>query len=158
MALAMDEEKNTAKEVKTRKKTKRTRELLEEADRQMEEIKTQKRDLAAQLQDLQKKAEELGDKYAVGIKVEHNMYGKGEIIRQDGKYIEVDFNGVVKKFVLPGAIADKHLSVEDENLLDYFMKSNDIHVNLLKTKMQLRSAEFAIERQTEYIEKLNEKA
>jgi len=65
---------------------------------------------------------------------------------------------VVKKFVLPGAIAEGYLRIDDEELLDYFKKRNDVHNRLLKVQVAIRSNEFAAERIRDDIEKLKEKA
>ena len=100
MALNLEEEQVEKKEVKARKKTKKTRELLEEADRQMKELHRQRDEYAEVLDSLNKQSEELGEMSAKGLKVEHEKFGEGKISSQDGKYIEVKFGKVVKKFVL----------------------------------------------------------
>ena len=158
MALNLEEEQVEKKEVKTRKKTKKTRELLEEADRQMKELHRQRDEYEEVLASLNKQSDDLGEKNAKGLKVEHVKFGEGKVTSQDGKYIEVKFGKVVKKFVLPGAIAEKHLKVSDEEIQEYYNKSDDIHKQILKVQMQLRSTDFAIERQADNIEKLNQKA
>lgn len=158
MALNLEEEQVEKKEVKARKKTKKTRELLEEADRQMKELHRQRDEYAEVLDSLNKQSEELGEMSAKGLKVEHEKFGEGKISSQDGKYIEVKFGKVVKKFVLPSAIAEKHLKVSDEKILEFYNKCDDIHKQILKVQMQLRSTDFAIERQADNIEKLNQKA
>lgn len=159
MALNLEEEEDEKKEaVKTRKKTKKTRELLEEADRQMEDLHKQHEDFQKELADLEKKANELGDKDAINMTVQHAKFGEGKVTAQDGKYIEVTFGDVVKKFVLPGAIAEKHLKVSDEALFDFYTKSDEVHKQILKVQMQIRTTGFAIERQEDAIEKLNQKA
>ena len=158
MALNLEEEQVEKKEVKARKKTKKTRELLEEADRQMKELHRQRDEYAEVLDSLNKQTEELGEMSAKGLNVEHEKFGEGKVSSQDGKYIEVKFGKVVKKFVLPGAIAEKHLKVSDEKILEFYNKCDDIHKQILKVQMQLRSTDFAIERQADNIEKLNQKA
>ncbi|MCR5772529.1 MAG: hypothetical protein K6G87_15015 [Butyrivibrio sp.] len=157
-ALNLDEEQVEKKEVKARKKTKKTRELLEEADRQMEQLHRQHDEYEEVLATLNKQSEELGEQDAKGLKVEHAKFGEGKVTAQDGKYIDVKFGKVIKKFVLPGAIAEKHLKVSDEKIQEFYNKSDDIHKQILKVQMQLRSTDFAIERQADNIEKLNQKA
>ena len=158
MALNLEEEQVEKKEVKTRKKTKKTRELLEEADRQMEQLHRQHAEYEEVLASLNKQSNDLGERDAKGLKVEHFKFGEGKVTSQDGKYIEVKFGKVVKKFVLPGAIAEKHLKVSDEEVQEYYNKSDDLHKQIMKVQMQLRSTDFAIERQADNIEKLNQKA
>ena len=151
---------NKETEVKTpvKRQTKKTREMLEEYARQIEELEKQHEDYQKQMDDLKQQTVALGNMDAVGLKVIHKKFGEGEIITQDGKYIDVKFADVVKKFVLPGAVADRYLKVEDENTLDYYIKRNDIHNKKIKVHMQLRSAEFAKDRIQDSIEKLNEKS
>ncbi|SEK42196.1 MULTISPECIES: hypothetical protein [unclassified Butyrivibrio] len=157
MGLDLEEEE---KEVKTTTKTrtKRTKELLEENAKRMEELKTEHANMEREIEDLDKEAAALGNKDALNLKITHEKFGKGTIVKQDGKYIEVEFSDVVKKFVLPGAIADGYLKIDDENLLDYFKKRNDVHNRSLKAHLALRSNEFAMERLQDDIDKLNEKA
>ena len=57
---------------------------------------------------------------------------KEKFLLRTGKYIEVKFGKVVKKFVLPGAIAEKHLKVSDEKILEFYNKCDDIHKQILK--------------------------
>ena len=156
MGLDLEEEEKEVKTTKTR--TKRTKELLEENAKRMEELKAEHASMEKEIEDLDKEAAALGDKDALKLNIEHEKFGKGTIIRQDGKYIEVEFSDVVKKFVLPGAIADGYLKIEDEELLDYFKKRNDVHNRSLKAHLAMRSNEFAMERLQDDIEKLKEKA
>ena len=72
--------------------------------------------------------------------------------------IEVQFKDVVKKFVLPGAIADGYLRINDEELVDFFKKKNDVHNRMLKAQVALRSNEFTSDRIKEEIEKIKEKS
>ena len=156
MGLDLEEEE---KEVKTvaKTRTKRTKELLEENAKRMEELKAEHASMEKEIEDLDKEEAALGDKDALKLKIDHEKFGKGTIIKQDGKYIEVEFSDVIKKFVLPGAIADGYLKIEDDNLLDYYKKRNDVHNRSLKAHLALRSNEFAMERLQDDIDKLNEK-
>ncbi|WP_026508730.1 hypothetical protein [Butyrivibrio sp. MC2013] len=155
MARMEDEE---VVKTKTRKKTKKTRELLDEADRQMDNLRKQREDYEDVLQDLMKQNDALGIKAAKNLRVSHVKFGEGRVVSEQGKYIDVKFGNVIKKFVLPGAIADKHLKVNDDETFKYYVQSNDIHNKILKVQMQIRSTDFAIERQEDVIEKLNMKA
>jgi hypothetical protein len=159
MGLTMEnddlEENNTA-ELK-KKPTKKTKEMLEENSKQIESLKSEQDELAGILTDLDKEEEALGIRSALKLKVNHKKFGQGEVVSQDGKYIEVKFNDVVKKFVLPGCIADKFLEVEDEGVLDYYVKSNEIHKKRMNTELKIKSATFAIQRHEDAIEKLNAK-
>ena len=141
-----------------KKPTKKTKEMLEENTRQIEELTASQSELDSELAALEKEEQALGEKSALKMKVSHKKFGDGVITKQDGKYIEVKFGKVVKKFVLPGAIAEKHLKVSDEKILEFYNKCDDIHKQILKVQMQLRSTDFAIERQADNIEKLNQKA
>ena len=156
MGLDLEEEEKEVKTTKTR--TKRTKELLEENAKRMEELKAEHASMEKEIEDLDKEEAALGDKDALKLKIEHEKFGKGTIIKQDGKYIEVEFSDVIKKFVLPVAIADGYLKIEDEALLDYFKKRNDVHNRSLKAHLALRSNEFAMERLQDDIDKLKEKA
>ncbi len=157
MGLDLEEEE---KEVKTTPKarTKRTKELLEEHARRMDELKNEHSSLEKEIEELDSEAMALGNKDAINLKITHEKFGEGTIKKQEGKYIEVEFSDVVKKFVLPGAIADGYLKIDDENLLDYFKKRNDVHNRSLKAHLALRSNEFAMERLQDDIDKIIEKS
>ncbi len=157
MGLELESEE---KEVKTapKSRTKRTKELLEEHSKRMDELKNEHDSLEKEIASIKGEAAALGDKDVVGLTIDHEKFGSGKISNQDGKYIEVQFTDVVKKFVLPGAIAEGYLKIEDEELLDYFKKRNDVHNRMMKAQVSLRSNEFATERTQDDIDKLNEKA
>ena len=159
MGLTMendDLEENNSAELK-KKPTKKTKEMLEENSKQIESLKSEQDELAGILTDLDKEEEALGSRSALKLKVNHKKFGQGEVVSQDGKYIEVKFNDVVKKFVLPGCIADKFLEVDDEDVFDYYVKSNEIHKKRMNTELKIKSATFAIQRHEDAIEKLNAK-
>ena len=94
----------------------------------------------------------------MGLEINHDKFGAGKITARDGKYIDVEFSDVTKKFVLPGAIADGFLKITDDDLLDYFKKYNDVNNRLIKAQVALKSNEFAAERIRDEIDKLNEKS
>ncbi|MBQ6587907.1 MAG: hypothetical protein IJI01_04445 [Butyrivibrio sp.] len=159
MGLSMDnEEELEVKNTDNKKKpTKKTKEMLEENANKIEELKKEQEDLTAALSDLDKEETALGDRSALKMKVTHKKFGDGQVVTQDGKYIEVKFKDVVKKFVLPGCIADKFLEVDDEAVYDYYVKSNEIHKKRMNTELKIKSATFAIQRHEDAIEKLNAK-
>ena len=159
MGLSMDnEEELEVKNSENKKKpTKKTQEMLEENANKIEELKKEQEDLTASLSDLDKEEAALGDKSALKMKVSHKKFGDGQVVTQDGKYIEVKFKDVIKKFVLPGCIADKFLEVADESVYDYYVKSNEIHKKRMNTELKIKSATFAIQRHEDAIEKLNAK-
>ncbi|MBR4667863.1 MAG: hypothetical protein IKO76_03810 [Butyrivibrio sp.] len=157
MGLSME---NDEQEVKTdfkKKPTKKTKEMLEENSKKIEDLKVEQNDLTEVLAGLDRDEEFLGERSALKLKVSHKKFGQGEVITQDGKYIEVKFADVVKKFVLPGCIADKFLEVDDDEILEYYTKCNEIHKKRTNTELKIRSAEFAIQRHEDAIEKLNAK-
>ncbi len=157
MGLDLEEEE---KEVKTTPKSrnKRTKELIEENSKRLEELGNEHENLQKEIDSIKGEESVLGNKDVVGLDIEHEKFGAGKICAQDGKYIDVQFKDVVKKFVLPGAIADGYLKIDDEELLDYFKKRNDVHNRILKAQVSLRSNEFASERIRDDIDKLKEKA
>lgn len=157
MGLNMENEELEGKTELKKKPTKKTKEMLEENANKIEDLKKEQEDLNALLSELDKEEKELGDKSALKLKVSHKKFGAGEVIKQDGKYIDVKFADVVKKFVLPGCIADKFLEVEDEKVLDYYTKSNEIHKKRMNTELKIQSAVFAVQRHEDAIEKLNAK-
>lgn len=61
----------------------------------------------------------------IGKKVSHKMFGEGIISEFDGSYVEVDFSGIIKKFVYPAAF-EKFLTFEDEGLQATAINENDI--------------------------------
>ena len=148
-------------EVKTedlkKKPTKKTKEMLDENNRQIDELHSQQDQLSGELEALRKEEAALGEKSAVEMNVSHKKFGKGVVTKQDGKYIEVKFDDVVKKFVLPGCIAEKFLEVEDESILDYYTKCNEIHGKIMATELKIKSASYAIQRHEDAIERLNAK-
>ena len=149
-----DLEKKT--EVK-KKPTKKTKEMLEENSKQIEDLNNEKVELSAVLEELDKEDAALGEKSALELKVTHRKFGEGKVVKQEGKYIEVEFKDVVKKFVLPGCIADKYLEVEDEAVYDYYLKCNESHKKRMETELKIKSATYAIQRHEDAIEKLNAK-
>ena len=156
MSSEFENEETT--ETVTKKKTKKTREMLEECDRKMQELQKQRADCVTSLDELMSENEKLGERSALNLEVEHHKFGKGEIIHQDGKYVDVQFDTVVKKFVLPAAIAEKFLILEDEEILNYYLRSDEIHNKILKVQLQIRSIDFAVERLNDSIEKLGHRA
>ncbi len=140
-----------------KKPTKKTKEMLEENSKQIEELQASQDQLKDELSGLAKEEESLGEKSALKLKVTHKKYGEGVVTKQDGKYIEVEFSDVVKKFVLPGCIADKYLEVDDESVLDYYIKSNEIHQKKMSTELKIKSATYAIQRHEDAIDRLKSK-
>ena len=140
-----------------KKPTKKTKEMLEENSKQIEELQASQDQLKDELSVLTKEEESLGEKSALKLKVTHKKYGEGVVTKQDGKYIEVEFSDVVKKFVLPGCIADKYLEVDDESVLDYYIKSNEIHKKKVSTELKIKSATYAIQRHEDAIDRLKSK-
>lgn len=157
MGLTMENEDQEVKSDLKKKPTKKTKEMLEENTKKIEELNNEKNELAEVLASLDKEEAGLGDHSALKMKVEHKKFGEGEVIKQDGKYIEVKFSDVVKKFVLPGCFADKFLEVNDDSVLEYYTKRNEIHKKRMNTELKIKSAEFAIQRHEDAIEKLNAK-
>ncbi|MBR1669998.1 MAG: hypothetical protein IJ695_04800 [Butyrivibrio sp.] len=158
MGLNMDNEENEVKTTDLKKKpTKKTKEMLEENTKQIEDLKAEQAALTDELSSLKKEEEALGEKSATGLKVSHKKFGEGTVTSQDGKYIEVRFADVVKKFVLPGCIAEKFLEVEDESILEYYNKCNEIHGKLMAIELKIKSATYAIQRHEDAIERLNAK-
>ena len=158
MPLNMENEDVNANSSELKKKpTKKTKEMLDENAKQIEELQEQQRVLTDELAVLEKEEASLGDKSALKMKVTHKKFGEGTIIKQDGKYIEVKFADVVKKFVLPGCIANKFLEVDDDEILEYYTKCNEVHKKRTNTELKIRSAEFAIQWHEDASEKLNAK-
>ena len=157
MGLKLENNEVETKNELKKKPTKKTKEMLEENARQIEELESEKVELNSVLSDLEKEAADLGEKSALKMKVTHRKFGEGKVISQDGKYIEVKFKDVVKKFVLPGCIADKYLEVEDEEVYEYYVKCNETHKKRMDTELKIKSATYAIQRHEDAIEKLNAK-
>jgi hypothetical protein len=157
MGLKLENNEVETKNELKKKPTKKTKEMLEENARQIEELESEKVELNSMLSDLEKEAADLGEKSALKMKVTHRKFGEGKVISQDGKYIEVKFKDVVKKFVLPGCIADKYLEVEDEEVYEYYVKCNETHKKRMDTELKIKSATYAIQRHEDAIEKLNAK-
>ena len=157
MGLELENNEVETKNELKKKPTKKTKEMLEENARQIEELESEKVELNSVLSDLEKEEADLGEHSALKMKVIHRKFGEGKVVSQDGKYIEVKFSDVVKKFVLPGCIADKYLEVEDEKVYEYYKKCNETHKKRMDTELKIRSATYAIQRHEDAIEKLNAK-
>ncbi|SFB67226.1 hypothetical protein [Butyrivibrio sp. YAB3001] len=158
MGLNMENDDVEVKSTENKKKpTKKTKEMLEENANKIEELRQEQDSLSAVLMDLDNEENALGEKSALNMSVTHKKFGEGTVIKQDGKYIEVKFADVVKKFVLPGCIADKFLEVADNDTFEYYVKSNEIHKKRMNTELKIKSATFAIQRHEDAIEKLNAK-
>ena len=158
MPLNMENEDGNVNSSELKKKpTKKTKEMLDENTKQIEELQEQQKVLNEELAALEKEEASLGEKSALKMKVNHKKFGEGTITKQDGKYIEVKFADVTKKFVLPGCIAAKFLEVEDEGILDYYIKCNEIHEKKMSTELKIKSATYAIQRHEDAIERLKSK-
>ena len=157
MGLDVESEEKEVK-IAPKTRTKRVKEQLQELENRLSELKTEKAAMEKEVENLETETAALGEKSAVDLKITHEKYGKGVITSQDGKYIEVRFDDVKKKFVLPGAIAEGYLVIDDDSLLDYYKKANDIHNRQMKAQLALSSAEFAMERTRDDIDKLNSKS
>ncbi len=157
MGLNNENDEIEAKSELKKKPTKKTKEMLEENSKQIDSLRTEQETLNSELTTLEKEEADLGDRSALKMKVKHKKFGEGVVSKQDGKYIEVKFSDVVKKFVLPGCIADKFLEVEDEDVYDYYVKRNEIHKKRMATELKIKSSIFAIQRHEDAIEKLNAK-
>ncbi len=158
MGLNMETDDVEVKTTENKKKpTKKTKEMLEENANKIEELKQEKDSLSTVLMDLDNEENALGEKSALNMSVTHKKFGEGTVIKQDGKYIEVKFADVVKKFVLPGCIADKFLEVADNDIFEYYVKSNEIHKKRMNTELKIKSATFAIQRHEDAIERLTSK-
>jgi hypothetical protein len=157
MALNVENDDLEVKTDSKKKPTKKTKEMLEENAKQIEELKALQTELDHELDALDQDEKELGERSALKLNVTHKKFGEGTVITQDGKYIEVKFKDVVKKFVLPGCFADKFLELEDEDVYDYYVKANEIHKKRMNAELKAKSATFAIQRHEDAIEKLNAK-
>ncbi len=157
MALNMENDDLEVKTELKKKPTKKTKEMLEENAKQIDELKTLQGEIDGELADLDKEDGELGERSALKMKVSHKKFGEGQVVKQDGKYIEVKFKDVVKKFVLPGCIADKFLEVEDQSVYEYYVKCNEIHKKRMTAELKYKSATYAIQRHEDAIERLNAK-
>ena len=60
----------------------------------------------------------------------HPSFGEGTIIGQDGRYLQVEFEGVTKKFVLPAAVLKGFLQFDDEEPEKICIALNSIDVQL----------------------------
>ncbi len=158
MPLNMENEDVNVNSADLKKKpTKKTKEMLDENTKQIEDLQAEQASLTQELENLKKEEALLGEKSALDMKVSHKKFGEGVITGQDGKYIEVKFSDVVKKFVLPGCIADKFLEVDDPDILVYYEKCNEIHEKLMATELKIKSATYAIQRHEDAIERLKSK-
>ncbi|MCR5670949.1 MAG: hypothetical protein K6G10_08090 [Butyrivibrio sp.] len=157
MGLNLENDDLETKNDLKKKPTKKTKEMLDENAKQIESLKAEQEDLNTALSGLEKDEDALGDRSALKMKVFHKKFGQGTVVKQDGKYIDVKFSDVVKKFVLPGCIADKYLEVDDEEIFDYYVKKNEIHQKRVVTELKIKSATFAIQRHEDAIERLNAK-
>ena len=157
MGLDMENEELETKNELKKKPTKKTKEMLEENSRQIEELKDDQIKLQDALGEIDKEEAAIGTRSALKMKVTHKKFGNGQVVKQEGKYIEVKFKDVVKKFVLPGCIADKYLEVEDEEVYEYYVKCNENHKKRMETELKIKSATYAIQRHEDAIDRLNAK-
>ncbi len=75
------------------------------------------------------------------LKVIHKAFGKGTVIKKDGKYITVAFeNGVEKIFVYPD-IFEKFLTTEDTSLSDIIKADLDAAKSEKQRILDIKNAE-----------------
>lgn len=67
----------------------------------------------------------------------HPSFGEGTIIGQDGRYLQVEFEGVTKKFVLPAAVLKGFLQFDDEEPEKICIALNEVNTrrNELENKV-----------------------
>ena len=53
-----------------------------------------------------------------GVSVRHDSFGEGCVMDQNGKYLTIDFDGIQKKFALPGAIIGGHLQFDNDDFVE----------------------------------------
>ena len=157
MGLELENDELETKNELKKKPTKKTKEMLEENSKQIEDLKIEQSKLNEVLGELDNEDKAIGTRSALKMKVSHKKFGSGQVVKQDGKYIEVKFKDVVKKFVLPGCIADKYLEVDDEEVYEYYVKCNETHKKRMETELKIKSATYAIQRHEDAIERLNAK-
>ena len=157
MGLELENDELETKNELKKKPTKKTKEMLEENSKQIENLKIEQSKLSEVLGELDDEEKAIGARSALKMKVSHKKFGNGQVVKQDGKYIEVKFKDVVKKFVLPGCIADKYLEVDDEEVYEYYVKCNENHKKRMATELKIKSATYAIQRHEDAIERLHAK-
>ena len=80
----------------------------------------------------------------VGLPVEHKIFGPGKIIKQDGHYFSVGFDGYEKNFVFPGAFTDGYLITENTVILGVSTKYELMLKSIESMKKEIQSLEKTI--------------
>lgn len=75
-----------------------------------------------------------------GRKVQHKAFGNGKITAQDGRYLTVQFDGVTKKFALPGVVVNGYLAfTNSDKVADACRELNEVMNEHQKTADALNS-------------------
>ena len=90
----------------------------ERIDAEIKSMRAELEVLEAELVEKQQLLDELPEIHLVGIQVKHKMFGKGQVIKQNGSYIEVAFAHKNAKFILTKAFVDGFLVSDNPFILN----------------------------------------
>ena len=101
-------------------------------------------DLKIKLEQVAEEKQAYEDISLISYKVNHVKYGTGIVSEQEDRHITIKFQSDVKKFVLPNAFTDKFLTLEDQEMNQYFEKYGEILKRERKLQMQLMDVEIKL--------------
>ena len=90
----------------------------ERIDAEIKSMRAELEVLEAELVEKQRLLDELPEIHLVGIQAKHKMFGKGQVIKQNGSYIEVAFAHKNAKFILTKAFVDGFLVSDNPFILN----------------------------------------
>ena len=90
----------------------------ERLDAEIESKRAELEVLEAELTEKRQELDELPEIHLVGVQVKHKMFGKGQVIKQSGSYIEVAFAHKDAKFILTKAFVDGFLISDNPFILN----------------------------------------
>lgn len=90
----------------------------ERLDAEIESKRAELEILESELAEKRQTLDELPEIHLVGVQVKHKMFGKGQVINQNGSYIEVAFAHKDAKFILTKAFIDGFLVSDDASILE----------------------------------------
>lgn len=96
--------------------------LQEKLEAEIEVKRIELETLEAQLESEQQTLDAIPEIFIEGQTVKHRMFGKGNVIKQNGSHIEVEFAAKTSKFIVTMAFISGFLSSEDPTILEQCKK------------------------------------
>lgn len=79
-----------------------------------------------------------------GKTARHKKFGQGEIVEQSEQYLKVKFGVGTKKFLLPGAIVQGFLTIDDESMAATLQHMDELDKKIDRVSLEIKMIELEI--------------